>query len=516
MADPVLLTLPILIPLFTGVLALLAGYRPDLSRWIAAAGAAALLAAALLLFDAVIRRGVLVTQLGSWPAPFGVTLVADTFSAIMLVLTGALALAAQLYALADPSLGGPAPARRPSPRALGPISREPPLSILLMGVSGTLLTGDVFNLFVWFEVMLIASFVPLALGRGRAHVEGALKYVVLNLLASAMLLTGVAFLYGLCGTLNMAHAAERLALVPDRRIVTACSAFFLVAFGIKAAAFPLFFWLPVSYPTLDTATSALYAGLLTKVGVYALIRVFTLLFVHDVAFTHGLILIVSGLTMISGVLGAVVQHDLRRLLSFHIVSQIGYMLLGLGLFTAAGIAGAIFFIAHNMVVKANLFLISGVARRLRGTEELSELGDLYRTRPLLAAIFLVTALSLAGLPPLSGFFGKLALVRAGIARGEHLLVAVALGVSLLTLLSMLKIWSEAFWKPAPREGAGAPEDGRGVAGMLLPCAALAAISIAMGLGAGPAWELSARAAAELLHPAGYISAVLGPAAGGGR
>lgn len=506
--SPILLTLPILIPLLTGALALLAERWPGLPRRIGAAGAAALLGAALLLFDAVARRGTLVTHVGGWPAPFGITLVADTFSAIMVVLAGVLALAAQLYALADPTLEEAPP---------GAIGREPPLSILLMGISGTFVTGDIFNLYVWFEVMLIASFVPLALGRGRVQVEAALKYVVLNLLASALLLAGVAVLYGLVGTLNMAHAAARLELVQDRRVVTACASLFLVAFGIKAAIFPLYFWLPVSYPVLDPATSALYAGLLTKVGVYALIRVFTLLFVHDVAFTHGLILIVAGVTMVSGVLGAVVQRDLRRLLSFHIISQIGYMVLGLGLFTEAGIAGAIFFMVHNMVVKANLFLVSGVARRLRGTEDLSALGGLYQGHPSLAAIFLVTALSLAGLPPLSGFFGKLALVRAGLERGEHALVAVALGVSLLTLLSMLKIWNEVFWKPAPGAADGAPAGPRPhAAGMLMPCAALAAISVAIGVFAGPASELAARAASELLHPAGYIAAVLGPTAGEGR
>ena len=505
MPDAVLLSLPILLPLLTGAVALLAERRPGLPRRIGVAGAAALLVAALLLFDAVIRRGTLVSAIGGWRAPFGIILVADTFSAIMVVLTGTLALCAQLYALADPTVAD-APA--------GIIGREPPLSILLMGISGILLTGDAFNLYVWFEVMLIASFVPLALGRGRTQVEGALKYVVLNLLASALLLAGVALLYGLTGTLNMAYAAERLDLVTDRDLVTVCALLFLLAFGVKAAVFPLYFWLPASYPTLDPATSALYAGLLTKVGVYALIRVFTLLFVHDVAFTHGLILVISGLTMVSGVLGAVVQHELRRLLSFHIISQIGYMTLGLGLFSQAGIAGAIFFTVHNMVVKSNLFLISGVARRLRGTEELSHLGGLYQRRPLLAVIFLVTALSLAGLPPLSGFFGKLALVRAGLERGEHVLVAVALAVSLMTLLSMLKIWNEAFWKPAPDEG----DERRGserprVTVMLVPCAALAVISVAMGLGAGPASEISERAAAELLHPAGYIEAVLGPLAG---
>jgi multicomponent Na+:H+ antiporter subunit D len=297
-------------------------------------------------------------------------------------------------------------------------------------------------------------------------------------------------------------------------VLNTLAVLFLVAFGIKAAAFPLFFWLPASYHTPPVAISALFSGLLTKVGAYALMRVFTLIFIHDVAYSHTLILILAGCTMITGVLGAVAQYEVRRLLSFHIVSQIGYLLMGLGLFSPPALAGAVFFIFHVSVAKTALFLVSGVAERLGGSFDLKHLGGLYRAHPDLAALFLIAAMALAGLPPLSGFFAKLSLVRAGLALEHYAIVAVALGVSLLTLFSMIKIWNEAFWKAPPRHDSPPPpwpdENAKSAPALwLIPIAFLAALTIGLGLGAGPLFAVASRAGEELMNPAGYIEAVLG-------
>jgi multicomponent Na+:H+ antiporter subunit D len=218
--------------------------------------------------------------------------------------------------------------------------------------------------------------------------------------------------------------------------------------------------------------------------------------------------------MVTGVFGAISQNEFRRILSFHIVSQIGYMIMGLGLGTPLGLAAAVFYIAHHIVVKTNLFLISGVVQRLGRTLDLGKLGGLYAARPLLAGLFLVPALSLAGVPPLSGFFAKLGLVQAGVADGRYLIVAVSLAVSLLTLYSMTKIWNEAFWKKAPETGEGAAAAaGADIRAPLLPVALLAAITVLVGLAAGPVFGVAERAGAQLAHPAGYIEAVLG---GGNR
>jgi multicomponent Na+:H+ antiporter subunit D len=328
--------------------------------------------------------------------------------------------------------------------------------------------------------------------------------VTLNLISSALFLAACAVCYGALGTLNLADLALVLRGGGGGALAGVLAALLVVAFGLKAAMFPLFGWLPASYHTPPVDVTALFSALLTKVGVYALIRVFTLLFPASEGLRE-LLLVLAALTMVTGVLGAVAQTDARRLLSFHIVSQIGYLLMGLGLFTRGALAGAVFFRVHVIVSKSALFLAAGVARRLLGSFDLARSGGLAAARPLLAGLFLLPALSLAGLPPLSGFFAKLALVDAGLAAGRFGLVAVSLAVSLLTLFSMTKLWAEVFWKPAPGGVAPAPP---GLALQLAPLAVLAAAALALGLAAGPAFALAERAADQLLSPAAYLEAVL--------
>jgi multicomponent Na+:H+ antiporter subunit D len=367
-----------------------------------------------------------------------------------------------------------------------------------------------FNLYVWFEVMLIASFVLLALGGERSQLEGALKYVTLNLISSAIFLAALGVLYGLVGTLNMADLHLQLKTTPYTGLVKTLAMMYLIAFGIKAAIFPLFFWLPSSYHTPPVAVSAIFAGLLTKVGVYTLIRVFTLLFTQDVAYTHTLLLVAAGFTMLSGVLGAAAQNEFRRILSFHIVSQIGYMVMGLALFTPLALAGSVFYIVHHIIVKTNLFLVSGVVHRLRGTYRLKELGGLYRVYPVLGILFLIPALSLAGIPPLSGFWAKFILVRAGLETEQYLIVATALVVSLLTVFSMTKIWAEVFWKANPEVEPIQLDQPRlltSLALMIAPIAVLAGITVVISLYSEPLFQLALRAAEQLLDPTGYIEAV---------
>jgi multicomponent Na+:H+ antiporter subunit D len=488
--------LPILVPLAAAVLTLAAGGAPRVRRAVSVAGAAAVCAAGLALLARVWEHGIQVVQVGAWQAPFGITLVADLLGAVMVAVTGVIGLATAVYALGDID---------EEREAFG---FHALFHILLMGVNGAFLTGDLFNLYVWFEVLLIASFVLLVLGNRRGQVRGALAYVAINLVGSALFLTAIGLTYGATGTLNMAELSVRLPALGEPGLVTALSMLFLVAFGIKAAVFPLFFWLPASYHTPPAAVAAVFAGLLTKVGVYALIRAFTLLFTHDVGHTHTLLLGISAATMVAGVLGAAAQTDIRRILSFHIVSQIGYMVMGLALWTPLALLGAVFYLVHHIVVKANLFLIGGVARRMGGSWELKELGGLYRDRPWLAVLFLIPALSLAGLPPLSGFWAKLVLIRAGLEAEQYLLVGVALAVGALTLYSMTKIWMGAFWKPHPG-GSAALAAPVALAPLVMPIAGLAALTVGLGLFAQPLMALAAAAAAQLLDPAAYAAAVLG-------
>lgn len=499
----VLLIMPLLIPLSAAALSMLAWRWRRAQRILAVVGTALLLVSGLMLLGSVWNRGIQAAQIGGWPAPFGITVVADLFSSIMVVLAGLMGLAVAVYSLATID------------RARERFGYYPLLHVLLMGVCGAFLTGDLFNLYVWFEVMLMASFVLMALGGERSQMEGAIKYVTINLIASALFLAAVGMLYGVVGTLNMADLALKLRDAPHLDLLTSIAILFLVAFGIKAAVFPLFFWLPASYHTPPVAVSAIFAGLLTKVGVYALIRVFTLLFVQDTGYTHTIILVLSGLTMITGVLGAVAQNEFRRVLSFHIISQIGYMTLGLGLFTTAGVAGSIFYIVHHIIVKTNLFLVSGIVHRLCGTYELKKLGGLYASHPGLSILFLVPALSLAGVPPLSGFFAKLTLVQAGLEAEQYVLVATALVVGLLTLFSMTKIWAEAFWKELPdvsdeKESRTMSTPPRVSTYLLvLPIVSLAVVTIIIGLAVEPVYLLASRAAEQLMDPSEYIRIVIG-------
>jgi multicomponent Na+:H+ antiporter subunit D len=340
-----------------------------LQRGLAVLSTGALLLAGLWLLALVRQNGFVVLQAGNWQAPFGITLVADLLSALLVVLTGLVGFCVALYALVS------------TPTAHEKWAYYPLMHGLLAGVVGAFLTGDLFNLYVWFELLLLSSFALLTLGGERAQMEGAIKYVTLNLLASALFLSAIGLLYGMVGTLNLAQLGARLAAVPHQGLVNAVAMLFIVAFGIKAAAFPLFFWLPASYHTPQVAVSALFAGLLSKIGVYALYRLFTLVFIGHTAYTHNLLLWMAVLTMVTGVLGAAAQFEFRRILAFHSVSQIGYMLLGLALYSPLALAGGLFYILHHGIVKTNLFLISGLSYRLLGSYELSQLGGIYRARP---------------------------------------------------------------------------------------------------------------------------------------
>jgi multicomponent Na+:H+ antiporter subunit D len=501
--DPV--TLSILVPFVTAVLCLFMRNSVSAQGLLGVAGMTALLAVALWLTSATAGGEILVVRFGNWPPPFGIVFVADLTAAIMVLVSAIIGLAVAVYSLADVD----AARTRYGYYAF--------LHFMMMGVCGAFLTGDIFNMFVWFEVMLISSFVLMCLGGEKPQMEGAVKYVVLNLISSSLFLAACGILYGQTGTLNMADLAIRTREYMKPELLTMTAMLFLVAFGLKAAVFPLFFWLPASYHTPPVAVSAIFAGLLTKVGVYALVRVFTLIFTTEIALTHGLLLGIAGFTMVTGVLGAMVQFDFRRLLSFHIVSQIGYMVLGLALFTPLALAGTVFYLFHHIVVKANLFLASGVAQRYSGTFDLKKLGGLYAAAPWFALLFFIPAMSLGGIPPLSGFFAKFAIVKAGLSGDTmfgawaSVLAAVALAVGLLTLFSMTKIWGEAFWKPAHEGHSPEPRQVpvRDRFLLLAPIAALAVLTLSLGFFPGYFFGFAETAAAQLLEPQRYIDAVLG-------
>ncbi len=495
--NDILIVLPVIIQLITAIVTLLLWEQRRLQRIFSVFGSSVHLATGIILLQVVQQEGIQSIQIGDWPAPFGITLVADLLSGILLLVTGIIGLAVAVYALGD---------IEPHREAFG---YYPLYHVLLMGVSGAFLTGDLFNLYVWFEVMLIASFVLTALGGERAQMEGALKYVTLNLISSAVFLAAVGTIYGVTGTLNMADLAVQITLA-DTGLVNTLAMMFLIAFGLKAAVFPLFFWLPAAYHTPPAAISAVFAGLLSKVGVYALVRFFTLIFIQETDYTHTIIMVIAGFTMLTGILGAVAQQDFRRVLSFNLISHIGFMLLGLALFTPLALAGMILYIIHHMIVKTTLFMTSGLVFRLHGSYRLTQLGSLYRSQSLITLLFFVPAISLAGLPPLSGFWPKLAILLAGLEEEQFLMVGIALVMSLLTLYSMIKIWNQAFWKSSPEEDLTMYQaDKLSWVLQWVPVLTLTLLIIALGFFAEPAYKLAQQAADQILIPAEYLRTVLG-------
>jgi multicomponent Na+:H+ antiporter subunit D len=490
---------PLLVPFVTAVALALLNGRPMLERALNVVSCLALTAFSFWLLAEVDREGILASVAGGWAAPWGIAFVADRLALIMLCLSMSVGTLVLIYSLFTVE-----------PRQER-FFFHPLFQLLLLGVNWSFLTGDLFNLFVAYEVMLIASYGMMMVGASKAQARQTLKYIAINSIGSTLFVVGCGLVYATVGTLNMADLALRSAELdgPRAALVTAVSMLLLVVFALKAAAFPLFFWLPDSYPVVPPGVNGYFAGLLTKVGVYSLLRVFVLCFRQPGAeLALEVILVVSGFTMLFGVLGAMCQWEIRKILSWHIISQVGYMLMGIGL--AAGGAGlaelavsaTIFYVVHHIVVKSSLFLIGGIGDRVSGTQELQRMGGLVELAPGVAALFLVAAFSLAGLPPFSGFLAKLALVRTGLAGGQGTIVFVSLVTSVLTLYSMAKIWSYAFWR-APTANAPA---GRYRA-LIAPTAVLVAFTVFMGIAAQPFFRLAGDAARDVVNPRAYQAAV---------
>jgi multicomponent Na+:H+ antiporter subunit D len=494
-----LITYTLLTPLLFAILSLLVQKWKKSQRILFVAGLLLYLIAAWSLFSGVLSNGILTFQAGGWSVPFGITLVADRLSSGLILLTSLLAFITGVY-----SMGGIRNEK------LKPVF-FPVLNFLIFGLTGSFLAGDIFNLYVWFEVMLVSSFVLFTLGGQKDQLEGSIKYVAINVLSSSLFLAGIGLVYGLTGSLNMAALHLKIPLVENQAMVAVAKVFFIISFGIKAAVFPLFFWLPATYHTPPVAISSLAVGLLTKVGIYVMIRFFTIVFPMETGITSDILLILSGFTMLVGVLGAAAQNDFRKILSFHIISQIGYMIMGLAIYTPLAIAGAIFFVAHNILVKTNLFLISGIVNESNGSYQLKDLGGVYQKFPIIALIFAISAFSLTGVPPLSGFWGKFVLVLAGFEARQFIIVGISLFVSILTLFSMTKIWGEVFWKnnPIPFRNESQSQFGfmRKNLLMVVPVIVLTLLILVLGFFPETFIDLSMKAAEQLLNPRDYVNGV---------
>lgn len=490
-----LLLFPFLLPLATALICLFFGRATVARRVFVALSSVAQLGLAFWLASQVIGRTPWVLLVGSWTAPLGIALVLDGLAAIMLCLSTTVALICLLFSYLEISVRIEQPLRLPLTQ------------LLVAGINLTFITGDLFNLFVAFEIMLVASYALLTLEANDRHIKEAFPYLAVNIFGSGIFLVAAGLAYRVFGTLNLAQISERASAMPNNFAVLLVVLLLTVVFGIKAGVFPLYYWLPNSYPILPFSLGALYSGMLTKVGIYVLLRMFCSVFPHDLDRVHMTLAWLAGFTMVLAVLGAISRNFIRGILSFHIVSQIGYMVLAIGLFTPLAIAACIFYVIHHIIVKSSLFLIGGAAFFNSHTDNLARMGGLWKTSPLLGICFLLQALSLAGIPPLSGFWGKYVILYVCLEQARYWLVAAALLASLLTLVSMLKIWLGAYWKDTP------PEESRtvghdSIAGMTALVSVMTLLSLGIGLGAEFFFDLSRAAAATLLDQELYRGVVL--------
>lgn len=485
--------LPVIIPLISALILVVFNRQIRLHYFMSLAATLSVSVAAILIMKQVMIAGPQVLQLGNWAAPFGISLVADMFSLLLVLVSSIVVFACLLYAFAS-------------------IARErelhyfyPLVLFLLTGINGCFLTGDIFNLFVCFEVTLLASYVLISIGGSKLQLRESIKYITINLVSSFLFLLAIAYLYAMLGSLNMAHISLRVAEAGAVGLFVPVGMLFLIVFSIKAGLF-LFYWLPGSYSAPPSVITAIFASLLTKVGVYAIIRLFSLIFYQDPQITHLLIGILAGLTMLLGAIGAVAYWDIKRILTYNVIVSIGLILAGFASFNQAGLTGSLYYLIHDIIVKALIFLAGGTIIYITGTSKIREISGLIQLHPQLGWMFFIAALSLSGIPPLSGFIGKI-FITMGTFQAEYFwLGGIGLFTSLMVLYSVMKIFMGCFWgnSDLTRE----MEKGH-IRGLLFPIGLLTALTVLLGLGAEGVHQYVDLAVKGLLEPNLYIGAVIG-------
>lgn len=487
-----LIILPIVIPLLMGIILIFFNKQIKVQKWLSAIASLASIITSIVIVHTVHVEGIQTLEIGNWAPPYGVVLVADMYASLLVLTTAIIGFTSLLFAFSSTT-----------------IEREkfyfyPAVQFLLLGVTGAFLTGDIFNLFVFFEVMLMSSYMLIVLGSSKNQLRESLKYILVNVISSALFVIAVAYLYALTGTLNMADLSVRIAEMGQSGLLTVIAILFLVIFGLKGAIFPLYFWLPGSYQAPPAVVTALFGALLTKVGVYSITRVFTLIFYHEPSFTHEILAWLAALTIIFGVIGAIAYWDIKKIIIYNIITAVGVILFGVAANTQNAIEGSIYYLVHDMIIKGALFFLVGAIIAVTGTSNLRKFSGLIASHPLLGWMLLIASLSLAGIPPLSGFVGKLKIIQGGFEAEEYTISFVVLLSSLLVLYSVMKIFIHGFWGEPNKESIAQTSP----KGLLLPIALLLALSVAYGFGVEFLSPYISQAADTLLDPSIYIQAVL--------
>lgn len=499
--------LPVLLPLIAGFTLLLtrsAGLKWQ--RVLSLVFTSLLLVLTIVTLKSATSGDYQVYLLGNWSAPFGIVLVLDQLAALMLLLTSILALFALVYALSQ---------RLDEKGQHFHVLYQ----LQLFGLNGAFLTGDLFNLFVFFEVLLLASYGLLLHGGGRFRTKGGLHYVVINLVGSALFLFAVGTLYGILGTLNIADLANKMAAVPpqDQGIVSAAALLLLVVFGIKAAIFPLYLWLPGAYSQTSAAVAALFA-IMTKVGLYAIIRVHGSLFGEQAGLLSDLhtdiVLVLGMITLVLAALGVTAARALKEQVAYLILASVATLLIGIGINTEQALSASLYYLIHSTLIGAALFLLADVISEARGSYT-----DRLRTGPampspiFIGCLFLFAVVAISGMPPLSGFVGKVLLLNAAVAHQQMIWIYIAvLMSSLLLMIAMARSGSILFYQVEPE----ADHDGQ-IVGKLgfTAMSLLLLLSPVLVIMAGSVTQLTDSIAAQLTNHGTYIEAVLGQAASTG-
>lgn len=487
-----LIILPIIIPIITGMVLVIFRNKILLHRVFSLFATLLIGMVSVVLLEQIRTMGIQTLYLGGWEAPFGITLVADMLAVLLVLVTAIVVFCCLIYAFS--SIGSARERHYFYPFCL----------FLLAGINGSFLTGDIFNLYVCFEVMLVASYVLISLGGTKIQLRESIKYILINIISSFLFLAAIAFLYSMTGTLNLAHLSVRVAEVGQSGLMTAVAFLFFIVFSIKAGLF-LFFWLPGSYSAPPTAIAAIFGALLTKVGIYAIIRLFSLVLYQEPNVVHLFIAILAAVSMLLGAMGAVAFQDIKKIITYNVVVGVGFILAGFASFSLAGMRGSVYYLIHDMIVKALLFLLGGTIIRLTGTSKLKDVSGLIRSHPQLGWMFFIAALSLSGIPPLSGFIGKIFITEGTFQAGYFWLGGIGLLTSLMVLYSVMKVFMNVFWGYTNFD----EETGKGkIKGLLPPIALLTALTIALGVGAEGVHAYVDLAVEGLMNPNIYVDAIL--------
>ncbi|WP_079530349.1 Na+/H+ antiporter subunit D [Halobacillus hunanensis] len=489
-----LISLPIILPLLAGIIVAFFANKLPLARTMSKVFALINLAVTGFILYQIYQNGPIVLETGDWAAPYGIILVGDMLSITLAFTTNIVAVACVFYA------------SRSLTEQQESYYFYSFFFLLITGVSGAFITGDIFNLFVFFEVLLMASYGLIVLGNGRAQLRESMKYVLINLFSSMIFVTTVSFLYSVVGTLNMAHIAERVQEVDQQGILTTIGILLFFVFATKAAIFPLYYWLPHSYSVPNPVVSALFGALLTKVGIYSILRVFTLIFAWEADLTHTLFIYLAAFTMLFGVIGALSTNNIKLIIAYNIIPAVGFMMMGIGVFTETSISGTVYYLIHDMVIKGALFLLVGVIAYAAGTSDLRKINGLIHHYPVLGWFFFIATLVLAGIPPFSGFIGKLLLIQGALGQEEIMIVIIALITSLLILFSMIRIFIQGFW--GEKKELAHPERRQAANRMTWPIGLLLSISVLLGVGAEWFYPSVEWIGEYLMNPQIYIDSVL--------